>query len=401
MNKNHLAIAAILATTLPASAMAEGRWESEIGLEARLFSNSPLYAQQQDQAFSATLETEYYHEFENDDGYDAFTFKPYLRIDTHDEQRSHADIRELNWLHVGDEWESRIGIGKVFWGVAETRHLVDIINQTDSVEDTDGEDKLGQQMASLIFDKEWGQLQLFVLPGFREQTFSGDEGRLRGPLAIDEDQAQFESSSAENHIDYAIRYQHVWEEWDYGISQFYGTSREARINLSTSRNGSPTLVPYYDIIAQTGLDVQATYGGWLWKLEAIHRVGQGRTFQAATGGLEYTFFTLNDTNMDLGIIAEYHWDDRDESAPETLFDQDIFLGARLALNDPEDTALLAGALTDVNDASTSLSAEFSRRIGDNMKLEIDVRLFTNADENNFSYAIREDDHVQIRIAKYF
>ena len=42
------------------------------------------------------------------------TFTPFARWDEHDEERSHADIRELNWLHVSDQWEARIGIGKDF-----------------------------------------------------------------------------------------------------------------------------------------------------------------------------------------------------------------------------------------------------------------------------------------------
>ena len=61
---------------------------------------------------------------------DSFTFQPFIRIDQQDEERSHFDIRELAWLHVGNDWELRTGIRKVFWGVNESQHLVDIINQT-------------------------------------------------------------------------------------------------------------------------------------------------------------------------------------------------------------------------------------------------------------------------------
>ena len=63
---------------------------------------------------------------------------------------AHGDIRELAYVHASDDWELRLGIRKEFWGVTEFQHLVDVINQTDGVEDFDGEDKLGQQMVNLI-----------------------------------------------------------------------------------------------------------------------------------------------------------------------------------------------------------------------------------------------------------
>jgi len=70
-------------------------------------------------------------------------------VDEHDDNRTHGDIRELSWIHVGSNWETRVGVRKVFWGVTEGRHLVDIINQTDAVDQVDGEEKLGQPMINL------------------------------------------------------------------------------------------------------------------------------------------------------------------------------------------------------------------------------------------------------------
>lgn len=36
----------------------------------------------------------------------------------------------MTWLVVEQDWELRLGVRKVFWGVTEGSHLVDIINQT-------------------------------------------------------------------------------------------------------------------------------------------------------------------------------------------------------------------------------------------------------------------------------
>jgi len=69
---------------------------------------------------------------------------PFVRIDEHDAERSHVDLREFLYTHVGDTWEIRAGLGKVFFGVAESNNPVDIINQRDSVENITTDAKLGQ-----------------------------------------------------------------------------------------------------------------------------------------------------------------------------------------------------------------------------------------------------------------
>ena len=69
---------------------------------------------------------------------------------------------------------------------------MDIINQTDQVDQVDGEEKLGQPMINLSLVRDWGIVDLFVLPGFRERTYAGEEGRPRTPLPVSDD-AVYES----------------------------------------------------------------------------------------------------------------------------------------------------------------------------------------------------------------
>lgn len=45
-----------------------------------------------------------------------FQFTPFARGDSEDDNREHADIRELHLLYYKAEWEVLVGISKVFWG---------------------------------------------------------------------------------------------------------------------------------------------------------------------------------------------------------------------------------------------------------------------------------------------
>lgn len=372
-------------------------WSGYVAAEYRYFTQSALDQQQfNGGSVSFSAEPEFYHSW--NDGDDAFVFSSFFRWDEHDPQRTHVDLRELMWIHAQQDWELRLGVGKVFWGVTESQHLVDIINQSDTVENLDGEDKLGQTMVNLSLIKDWGTVDLFVLPGFRERTFPGKDGRFRPSPAID-DHTAYQSTAKDKHVDYALRWSQTFDDWDVGISHFYGTSREPRI-IPTPTSGGVALIPFYDIINQTGIDVQATLDEWLWKVEVIHRSGQGETFNAFTGGFEYTFVGIIESAADFGLIAEYLYDDRGEDGG-VAFDDDIFVGGRLAMNDAASSELLFGVIADVNKSTRFYSVEASRRFGDDWVLSLEARFISAAAKNDVLASFRHDDVIQLELARHF
>ena len=315
-----------------------------------------------------------------------------------DDERRHFDIRELKYLHIDDGWDLRVGIDKVFWGVTESRHLVDIVNQTDTVEAPDGEDKLGQPLINLGIQSEYGDFNFITMPYFRERTFPGTKGRLRSSIPVDTDRAVYDNDLEELHPDFAVRYSAVLGDWDIGLANFYGTSREPRLVFDPDNS---VLVPHYDIINQTSADIQATYDAWLWKLESTYSTGQGDDFHAVSGGFEYTFFGVVGDYGDLGLLVEYHYDDRDETAPGTIFDDDIFVGTRITLNDEDDTDFLAGVVVDRLNQGRSFLIEADTRLNDNMTLEAELNISDNISRNDLLFDTRQDDFAEIRLNYYF
>ena len=326
-------------------------------------------------------------------------FTPYVRWDEADDERTQGDIRELYYQFTGDRFDALIGINRMFWGVTESRHLVNIINQVDAVENTDEEDFLGQPMANLGYQADWGRIDLFVLPYHRERTFPGIDGRLRGPLPVDPDDVTYEDSDGDNAIDYALRYSHSFGAVDLGLHYFDGTSREP---LLTPNASGTAFSQFYQDISQVGLDLQVTTDATLWKLEAIHREGQGPDFSAVVAGLEHTFFQVGGSNGDLGLLFEYLHDGRDTvEAPVTIFNNDVFVGTRFAFNDLSDTALLAGAFIDIDDGSSALRVEFERRLSDVLFLEIEGQAFIDVDPGNPAAAFMNDSFLTLRLTSFF
>jgi hypothetical protein len=280
--------------------------------------------------------------------------------------------------------------------------LVDDINHTDLVEDLDQEQKLGQPMIGLTLERDWGLVEVFAMPYFRERTFPGVDGRLRTPLVVDTDQAIYESSAEQHHTDIALRWSHYYGDVDIGVSAFHGTGREPK--LLPSPDGPDvnelSLVPFYHQVTQLGVDLQYTREAWLWKLEAMGRDGLDDRFFAAVAGFEYTFYGINEGSSDLGVIVEYLHDDRGLSEPQTAFDDDVFIGARWALNDMQDTSLLAGVVLDTNESEWFFNLEAQRRIGEDYFAEARVRIF-NGDPAGQLFIFDQEDYVQLSLAKYF
>jgi hypothetical protein len=346
---------------------------------------------------SISLQPEFYKDRE---GW-GFTLTPLFRVDSADDERTRFDIRELMVLRYGDTWEVRAGIGKIFWGVTESQHLVDIINQTDLVEAVDGEEKLGQSMVSLSLIREWGTLDFFLLPFFRERTFPGRKGRLRNGILIDTDRVGYESAAEELHIDGAVRYSHTIEKWEIGLSYFRGTIREPTFKLGIDGSGRPFLFPFYEQGGQTGVDLQVVADRWLWKLEAIYRSGQGdRDFYAHTLGFEYTFPAVSFAGMDVGILAEWLYDERGDEATWT-FDNDIMIGTRIALNDEAGTEALLGVIHDVGEGPRIFFLESGRRLTDHWKLSLEAFFILHSPEDDFLHDFRKDDYIQLDLIYYF
>ena len=199
-------------------------FELELNGEYRYFFEDGLYHGQENHFPSLSLKPKYSVEWK--DGYESINFEGFLRWDR-DWQRTHWDIRELYYQKAKNKWEFNVGLKKVFWGVTESNHLIDIINQTDQVESFDGEQKLGQPMLQTTFTSDnYGAFDFFYLPYHRKRVFSGREGRLRFRVLLEKDELGYESDAKEWSPSFAFRWSHYFNIIDIGITQFYGTGRE-------------------------------------------------------------------------------------------------------------------------------------------------------------------------------
>jgi len=388
-----LALPVLLVAWAPAIAELETR--GNFSLQLQTFPSSPIHEADFRSGYSFATEIEFYTPV-GENG--SLTFTPFLRVDQRDDQRSHADFREFIYAHYGDSWEFKLGAGKVFWGVAESENLVDVINQTDLIENDDAAAKLGQPMINLLLIRDWGDIDLYILPGFRPQTFPGIDGRPRPPVVVDKNNAQYESSERTKHVDFAGRVSFAYNEWDIGAHVFHGTARDPQFRFNPADG---TVFPFYVQQTQLGLDVQATLESWLLKAEMIYRMGDEFEDHASmVTGFEYSFYDIRESGADLGIVSEFLYDERQEDADQP-FQNDLLVGLRLALNDEQSLEGLLGVISDLDNGSQLITLEGSRRFGSSFKGRVQLTLFENVEEDAQFSGFDNEDNLQLELSYFF
>lgn len=391
--------AAIVAIPWPVSAQSLSLG-AEVGGSTRLFPRGPLFRDQVSSRLSPSLVFAPEFVLASERGAWSLVGEAFLRLDAHDGNRSHVDVRELGVEYLGGALTAFAGLGQVFWGVTEVRHLVDVVNQIDAVEDLDGEDKLGQPMVTVTLDSSWGSLDLYYLPYFRERTFPDGDARLSGPVSIAGD-AVYESGAGRWQPGVAARASRTLSAVDLGISVFRGTSREPRFSVTSGAAGVPALRSEYDVIDQVGVDAQWTGEATLLKLETLTRGGHGERIYAVSGGVEYTVYQILGSDGDLGLLGELMLDSRDAFAPPTIFEHDVFVGGRWARNDVADTSILGGPLVDLESGEVLMLLEAERRVGSVWRVSADARFFTNTSPGSLVHGLRNDSFVSLSVTRFF
>ena len=406
----------VLATTAQAADI-EVELSGRFSIESRLYPDSAQHPGQRSHASGFTAKPELY--VEDEEGR-SITVSPFFRYDSADPRRTHADLREAFLLLYGElgegEWELRLGVDRVAWGVAEVRNIVDIVNQTDLVEHPDEKTKLGQPMAHGTWSADWGVLELFLLPWHRERTYPGRAGRLRSEFVVDNDKATYDSAAEERHMDWAVRYSGSFGLVDLGLSYFDGQSREPSLRpVFAAIPGRPVPVlmalhPHYEKIRQFGLDAQLTTGPWLFKLEAIRRLGASNRpsrehpfgeeddYGAWIVGGEHTLYSVFDTEAEITLLAEWHWDGRGAERATNAFENDLFLGARLALNDVEGTEFTLSVAEDLDHGGRVFGFEAKTRLNDNWSFELEGTAFHGVEwPDDALYGVRRDTYIGLSL----
>lgn len=347
-------------------------WSGWLNGQARYYGQTGEQVEEQTYPAGAA-QLEFNHAFGDSDQLSAIVF---ARGDSVDDERNLADVRELLWLHSDDAYQLRAGVGQIGWGVNELFKITDLINQKDRSE-LPYQRKLGQPMVSLSF--YWGEdlIELYSLYGVRPAWFPGEDGRLRFPILVDPENEEYDWG-ATGRWDFAARWKtRVWD-MDVALSHFYGMTRDPYFIFNYDFN-DPYMIPVYEKVNQSSMEWQHLLSDVLLRAEFTYQTGSLEQFESVAGGLEYTFGSVFESDYDLTWYLEGIWDSRDHIYG-TLFDRDVGIAARLALNDERDSNLLLGVVADTRYNEWFGTVFWSNTIGESWTLNVTGQYFYANDD---------------------
>ncbi|PVZ69526.1 hypothetical protein [Pelagibaculum spongiae] len=442
----------------------KGAWEASAAFETRIFPRSG-YAGQGNFQPSIVFQPSWI--YDNEDGDFSFIFSGYSRFDLSETFAPYIDeapknsisqhyIKDMYGLWLTEDWEYSAGFQEVFWGTAESLNLVDIINQQSLIEGFTETSKLGQPMLKATTSRDWGDLDLILMPGAVRQRYPKQGGRL-SPIVVSPN-AEYADGDGDHNIDLAIRWARTFGDMDLGLHYFSGVSRspslEARLDQLVIQpipfQIDYQLVPVYHTIDQVGLDLNWLLGDWVFKLEMIEVHGEvyavknsgldgyfrellailnvqasiedqlaaggaltqeflnsiapkapGR-YRAAVAGLELDLGSILSSDYDWRLILETFYDQRsDQALPAKLFT----FGGRWAMNDENSHEAELGMLFEPESESGALRFEFSRRVFDDWLFSSKVQaVFLGGGYKNVlrdELDISRDHYIQLSLETYF
>lgn len=383
----------LLAVAISAQAE-DDELNNSLSFQSGFFNDSALVREERSQISSFTLDSSIYLDLLDNT---KLNIHPYFHYEYGSAEDRHMDLRELQLLVDGSNWTFRAGLSQEFWGVVESRHLVDTLGQSDFVNDFRGEAKLGQPMVDFSWYLPAGNLSFYYLPMFRTPAYASPDSRARLPYVVNEDAATYESSRKDRHADFAVRWSQTIGLVDYGVHVFSGTRRSPV--LSVDNTGVAT--PRYILVDQAGLDLQVTVDALLLKLETIYQQGSElEDHGEVVSGFEYTFSQVLGSDIGVGVLAEYLYDERGARA-DHAFEDDLMLGVRVAFNDESSTVLLATSIRDLDSEESAINLDFSRRIGRNFTIGLSGEWWERGDDTGSYLFLRNEDNLKVALNWFF
>ena len=319
-----------------------------------------------------------------------------VREDEKDSGRRITEARQAYFRTPFGGFDVFLGNRQEFWGKAESKNVVDLINQSDAAANEGKSGKLGALSISAERYVDIGDLQLWYISGFREKTFNDIDAHPSSGLTVNS--AQYARKDGKDADDFAVRLSSFAGDWDLAGSVFYGTARDPILTVAV---GGKALNPYYSLQKSIGLEAQYTGDVTLLKWESLHGTQSSligtHNFSAAVAGIEYTYYRSFETKLDIGLIGEVQHDDR----PQAAANQFGVAGVRLVFNDIADSNILFLLSADSKMDQSIVSLEASQRINDVTSVKLTSQ-FYNARTATSAYGqLSDDDAVTLTLNMFF
>ena len=302
------------------------------------------------------------------------------------------DFNEAYLEYANNDLSYLVGNNIIFWGKNEFYNPVDIINSKDFSNGLAQGEKKGQTLVNVKRYFESSELNFFILPAV---TNTYPTSKVRPQLALDIDTTNtYADGASKDNIGMALRWSGYINEYDYGLSFYEGNTKDPALVLNSGK-----FIPKYSEITQLGLDLQATKGDTLYKSEVVYRENQydyNGNIEDYTNlilGIEHNNYGIIEKSWDLANIIEYSYDTRSTKSHHG-YQNDLFLGARLVLNDIEDTQYFVSIQNDLDKNTRALTFNYESRFFSSLRAGIDIYHPLNLEDDTHQSSFKDENNIK-------
>ena len=337
---------------------------------------------------STKVEYNYFFEIDN------LTGKLKINVkESYPESRQNLDFNEAYLDYSLENSNILIGNNIVFWGKNEFFNPVDIVNSKDFSLGLASGEKIGQTMFNIKRYLSSSELDFYILPSIAN-IYPKSQVRSQQTLNIKSENIYSEGAKKEN-LGIGLRWSGYIDEYDYGLTFYKGNTKDPALNISSNQ-----LVPNYSEITQIGIELQATQGDFLHKGEFINRSNQYNLdgniddYYGFIVGTEHTLYGLFEKNWDLSNIIEYSYDSRGSKSHHSN-QNDLFYGARLVLNDIDDTQYFISLQNDLDKGTRAITFSYESRFFSHFKGGIDLYVPLNLEKDYHQSSFKDENNIKI------
>ncbi len=395
MRENCVSVLLVFSVMVLQSAANGATFKGEV--EGRYYyTEAPLFSEQSDYRSQYALATTLDYNGEINRNID-INVSAFGRYHPEADNPYQGDVRELTLNYYASQLEVSAGVLMERWGVLEAFSPVDVLNPRDRVEDFQGDIKRGIPGGRLSWLLDEGRIDAWLLPYSREERLAEGKDRFR-TSALAFSGAEFEKGK--NTVSSAIRISQMLESIEFAVSYYNGHTRSPYFtpNLNGVSNVI-TLQPNYAQIEQAGLELLWVKGQLLVKLESIYRSTNDENFTGLGIGLEREFPRIGLAKNGLTLYGEYYYDGRDSerSSPLTPFQNDVFFGVRLALNNLSGTVYELRLTRDLDNNSSFWDFRAKTRIKQQWFIEASLYEFSNVDHDPALKSFASDSRLAVNV----
>lgn len=352
------------------------------------------------------------------------------RADEKYQDNSYVDFNELNIGRSFGNWQASVGQHMFMWSRLEAYHVVDVINSRINDGNIERFEKLGETSVVLSHYTSIGTMKFIYMPYFKENFFPDSKMRIFDGLTptkqnIVKGDDVFDSEEENQFDQWAVYYAHQFGDLDLTVFAMDHIDRTRPIFAASSLANAlaGNFNAYYIDVVDYGTAATYFWGEQTFKFEYLYSDfnaddsvalidytgGQRQVFnyQLASIGHEYTYNYAN--NWSSGFFTEYQrvlGVGKEKRSQAQIFQNDLFIGHRLALNDAYSNEFMLGVYLDLERTGETLYyLSYERRLNNAWKMKVNFRGVTIGDDakedNRGLYVLDGDDEFGVTLTRFF